>query len=320
MRWAGMRCSDPIEARRRPSLLLVSGLEKSYSNFRISWEVTRCSALTLGTADLITVSDGSLVLPLSLPAGVPADELAALTQRFGLTDGEVDPRTLNVSLWRSGGRTVLIDAGSGSQFLPTAGELYDNLDAAGVALDEVTDVVFTHGHPDHLWGILDDFDEIAFPEAALHIGGTEADFWMDPATVDALPEALKIFAVGAARRLEAIADRVQTYTDGDEVVPGLTAVATPGHTPGHMSLRAESGGDSVMILGDAVVNDHLNFARPAWPSGSDHDPETAAATRVRLLGEMADTGMTVIGYHLPGDGIGRVEADGDGFRFVPEGA
>ena len=277
-------------------------------------------ALELGSAELITISDGSISLPTSLPGNVPADELAELASRFGLEEGATPARPLNVTLWRNGDRTVLIDAGSGAQFLPSAGELYDNLDAAGVALEDITDVVFTHGHPDHLWGILDDFDEIAFPEAALHIGQAEADYWMDPATVDSLPEARQMFAVGAVRRLEAIADIVQTFGDGDEVVPGLTAVATPGHTPGHMSMLAESGGRSAMVLGDAVVNAHLNFARPGWPSGSDQDPERAARTRAALLGELSDTDTLAIGYHLPGDGIGLVETDGDGYRFVPEGA
>ncbi len=277
-------------------------------------------ALPLGSAELITVSDGSISLPTALPAGVPADELAALAERFGLEEGATPARPLNVTLWRNGDRTVLIDAGSGAQFLPTAGELYDNLDAAGVALEDITDVVFTHGHPDHLWGILDDFDEIAFPEAELHIGQVEADYWMDPATVDSLPEARQMFAVGAARRLEAIADSVKTFGDGDTVLPGLTAVSTPGHTPGHMSLRVESDGEAAMVLGDAVVNAHLNFARPGWASGSDQDPERAAETRVRLLAELAETGMLAVGYHLPGDGIGRVEPDGDGYRFVAEGA
>lgn len=283
--------------------------------------LTRVARATpVGSAELITVSDGALVLPTGLPEGVPAEELSALAERFGLEDGATTPRPLNVTLWRNGDRLVLVDAGSGSQFLPTAGELYDNLDAAGIALDEITDVVFTHGHPDHLWGILDDFDEIAFPNAALHIGQAEADYWMDPSTVDSLPEAFQMFAVGASRRLEAIADNLNTFRNGDEVVPGLIAVSTPGHTPGHMSMLAESDGIPAMIIGDAVVNAHLNFARPSWPSGSDQDPETGASTRSALLADLAETGMLAIGYHLPGDGIGRVEADGEGYRFVPEGA
>lgn len=277
-------------------------------------------ALTLGSAELITISDGSISLPTALPAGVPAEELAELANRFGLEEGATPARPLNVTLFRTGDRTVLIDAGSGAQFLPTAGELYDNLDAAGVALEDITDVVFTHGHPDHLWGILDDFDEIAFPEAELHIAQAEADYWMDPATVENIPAERQMFAVGAARRLEAIADGLNTFGDGDTVLPGLTAVLTPGHTPGHMSLRLESDGEAAMVLGDAVVNAHLNFARPGWASGSDQDPERAAETRVRLLAELADTGMLSVGYHLPGDGIGRVEIDGDGYRFVAEGA
>lgn len=274
--------------------------------------------IALGDATLTTVSDGSLSLPLALPEGVPAEELAQIADRFDLEEGAAPPRPLNVTLWQSGDRTVLIDAGSGSQFIPSAGELYANLEAAGIALDDITDVVFTHAHPDHLWGILDDFDEIAFPEAQLWIGEAERAYWTDADAFADLPEDRQSFAIGAARRLEAIADRLQTYRDGDSPVPGLTAILTPGHTPGHMSLRADSGGASAVILGDAVTNDHLNFARPGWPSASDQDPETAATTRAALLAELADTAEAVIGYHLPDDGIGRVGRDGDGYRFIPE--
>ncbi len=277
-------------------------------------------AFSMGDAELITISDGSIALPISLPKDKPGEELAALTSRFGISEGDAPARPLNVTLWRNGDRTVLVDAGSGTQFLPTAGELFENLDAAGVAPEDITDVVFTHGHPDHLWGILDDFDEIAFPNAALHMGQAELDYWMDPATVESLPENRQMFAVGATRRLEAMVDNLSTFNDGDEVVPGLTAVATPGHTPGHVSFLAEKGGTSAMILGDAVVNAHLNFARPGWLSGGDQNPELAAQTRVGLLAELAKTEMLAIGFHLPGNGIGRVETDQDGYMFVAEDA
>lgn len=276
--------------------------------------------LQIGGSVLTTVSDGSLQLPLGLPEGVAEDELAALVEQFGLNIGEVSDRPLNVTLWRAGERAVLFDAGSGPAFVDSAGTLYENLDAAGVSLDEITDVVFTHAHPDHLWGILDDFDEVPFPSARLWIGKKEHDFWIDPAAMDALDASRQFFAVGAQRRLEAIADTLEFIVDGDEFIPGLTAINTFGHTPGHMSFAIQDGGETAMVLGDCVTNAHLHFARPGWPTDGDQDPDVAAATRLRVLSDLASSGERVIGYHLPEGGIGRVEADGDGYRFVPDGA
>ena len=276
--------------------------------------------VALGGGTLTTVSDGVLMLPLSLPEDVPADDLAELAARFGLVAGEATPRPLNVTLWRGGGRTVLFDAGSGPSFVDTAGQLYDNLDAAGVSFDEITDVVFTHAHPDHIWGILDDFDEVPFPSASLWIGQREFEFWSDPSSLDSLGDTVQFFAVGAQRRLEAIADRLQFLSDGDEVLPGITARASFGHTPGHLSFAIEDGGDRALILGDAVTNAHLQFARPGWPADSDQEPETAATSRQAILSEAAASGARIVGYHLPDGGIGRVEADGEGYRFVADAA
>jgi glyoxylase-like metal-dependent hydrolase (beta-lactamase superfamily II) len=105
----------------------------------------------------------------------------------------------------------------------------------------VTDVIFTHGHPDHLWGLIDDFDEIVFPNASFHMGRAEWDFWRDPGTVDAMPEERKTFAVGAQNRLAVLADMINLFEPGAEVVPGVEAVDTSGHTPGHMSFMLHGG-------------------------------------------------------------------------------
>lgn len=273
--------------------------------------------MVLGNGTLTTISDGTLALPLALPKNVPDNELQDVIARFGLMDGEMRARPLNVTLWEDGDRLVLFDAGSGPVFVDTAGALYENLDAAGYALDQVTDVIFTHAHPDHIWGIVDDFDEIAFPEARLWIGQKEFDFWMDPGATELLDEARQFFAVGARRRLEAISETVELFDDGDEVITGVTARASYGHTPGHMSFVVGTGDDQFVVLGDAVANGHVQFARPDWESANDQNPGQAAETRAVLLNELAASGSIVTGYHLPGNGIGRVRVEGGGYAFVP---
>ena len=265
-----------------------------------------------GGGSLVTVSDGNLVLPPSLvfePA--PQDLLPAVLEEFEIGDS-LTPEC-NLALLRQGERVVLFDTGSGHDFQPSAGKLLDALDAAGVAPGDITDVIFTHAHPDHIWGVLDDFDDPMFPEAAHHIGAAELAYWTDPATLDTIGEARTTFAVGAARRLEAIADRLQTFDGGAEVVPGVEAISTPGHTPGHMSFQVEN----VLIIGDAIANHHVAFARPEWPSGSDQDLAMGAKTRVALFDRIKADGLSVAGFHLPQGGMGEVEKVAEGYRFIP---
>jgi glyoxylase-like metal-dependent hydrolase (beta-lactamase superfamily II) len=268
--------------------------------------------LAVGTGTLTTVSDGHLVLPADFIFGpMPQDELKPIREAAGVTGDTIEPEC-NLALLRDGDRLVLFDAGSGPNFMPSAGTLLDSLEAAGVAPDEVTDVIFTHAHPDHIWGVLDDFDDPLFANAAFHIGQAEADYWLDPATIETIGSARAAFAVGARNRLEAIADGLNTFQDSDTVLPGVVARASLGHTPGHMSFLVN---DAALVVGDAIGNHHVAFARPDWASGSDQDPETAAATRIGLMAELASAEMPIVGFHLPNGGMGRVGRNGDVYRF-----
>lgn len=275
------------------------------------------STLEFGDMTVQTLLDGNLVLPPEFIFGpMPKDGLAPILDRYGLNGPTLTP-DCNVTLMQDGTRTVLFDTGSGPAFQASAGKLGDALDAAGVAPEDVTHVVFTHCHPDHLWGVLDDFDEPFFPEAQHMMGRAEWDYWFDPATVDAIQPERTTMAVGARRRMEVLEDSIALFDDGDEVLPGVAALATYGHTPGHMAFELRSGNDAVLVVGDAIGNHHVAFERPDWHSGSDQDPETAAATRLRLLDRITADDMALIGFHLPEGGLGRAERQGESYRFVP---
>lgn len=264
-------------------------------------------------ATLTTVSDGGLVLPRDLVfAPMPQSELPAVIAPFDLDPERLTPEC-NLALLQTGDRVVLFDAGAGPDFQPSAGKIIDALDAIGLAPEDITDVVFTHAHPDHIWGVLDDFDEPLFYEATHHIGADELAYWTDPDTVTSIGEARASFAVGAKRRLDAIEGQLQVFNDGDEVIGGIVAISSPGHTPGHMAFQVEDS----LILGDAIGNHHVAFVRPDWPSGSDQDEMTAVQTRKNLFERIVADQLTVVGFHLPEGGIGKVERAGDGFRFGP---
>lgn len=274
--------------------------------------------IAIGPAQLTTLSDGNLVLPLDFVIGdLPQAKIREALARHGIT-GETLTPPCNLTLYRDGTNTVLFDAGSGPAFMPSAGKLPDALDAVGVSPDEITHVLFTHAHPDHLWGVLDDFDDPVFANATHMIGQAEHEYWTDPATLEKIGEARASFAVGAARRLEAIADRLETFIAGEEVLPGVMAHDTRGHTPGHISFEIRRGNSAVMVIGDAIGNGHLALAHPQWASGADQDTEQGIATRLRLLDQLATDGMPMVGFHLPEGGLGRVERAGDVYRFVTE--
>ena len=276
------------------------------------------STLTLGETRIDTLSDGNLVLPISFTLGdTPVADAAPILARHGLGTDQLQP-PCNVTLLRDGANTVLFDVGSGPDFMPSAGKLADALDAIGLTPGDITHVVFTHAHPDHIWGLLDDFDDPMYPNATHLIGKAEFDYWMDPATVDSISPGRTTFAVGAKRRLEAIEDLLATFGDDTEILPGVASRATFGHTPGHMSFHIRAGSQDALIVGDAIVNHHLAFERPGWRAGSDQDPDMGAETRLRLLDQIASDKMQMIGFHLPGGGIGRAERAAEGYRFITE--
>ena len=291
-----------------------AGLTLAATGARPGWSAT---TMTVGDMELTTLSDGFLVQPRDFVlAGMPEVDYLPILDRFGQSPDEFRPEC-NVTLLRDGDRLVLFDAGSGSGFLPTVGRLGEAMDAIGLSPDEITHVVFTHAHADHLWGVLDDFDDPLFANAKHMIGKAEFDFWIDPGAVEAVGEARANMAVGAQRRLEVLLDSLSFFDDGAEILPGVATRMTPGHTTGHMSFEVRSGSDAVMILGDAVTNHHINFERPDLLSPVDQDRDRAAATRIGLLDQIAQAQMPVIGFHLPGGGIGRVERQDSGFRFLP---
>ncbi len=274
--------------------------------------------MAVGEMTLDVVNDGHLVLPGSfIFEPMPKDKLMPILDRLGQPYDQLTP-PCNLTLLRSEGRVVLFDAGSGSQFAPTAGKMMDALDALGVAPEDVTDLVFTHGHPDHLWGVLDDFGDPLYANATHYIGRAEWDYWTDPNTVSTIDSTRQAFAVGAERRLTAVAEQMTFFDDGDEVLPGVGARMTPGHTPGHMSFEVRAGNTAVMIVGDSIGNDHIALARPDWPSGSDQDQPLAAKTRAGLVNDLVAAQMPIVGFHLGHGGMGRIEKVADGFTFVTD--
>jgi glyoxylase-like metal-dependent hydrolase (beta-lactamase superfamily II) len=269
--------------------------------------------LAVGAFELTVVSDGHLVLPTSfLAPDVPEADRAAILKESGETGAEFSSPT-NCTLIRAGRELILVDTGSGPHFMPSAGKLADNLATAGIDRDAITLVVYTHGHPDHLWGVVDDFDEPVFAKARYVVAAAEWEFWHGANALSGLPPERAGFVTGARRSFAHIKDKVRMVKPGDDVVSGVRVLATPGHTQGHVSLEV---GDGLVIGGDALTHPLISFRHPEWRPQSDHVPDLAAATRARLLDRLATDRTRLIGFHLPWPGVGYVERKDRAYRFV----
>ena len=294
--------SDP--GRRRPEELVPSRY-----------------AVQIGDIEVLVVSDGVLPLPTAMLGhnAAPADRAVWLNDMF-LPPDAFD-WALNVVVVRSGGRTILIDAGLGFDpdlHLPRAGQLVKRLEAAGIDLASVTDVVLTHMHMDHVGGLLvDGVKERLRPDLRIHVAAAEVKFWESPdfshtAMPPGFPDALRS---AAKRFVKEYRSQLRLFEEKHEVAPGVVVHRTGGHTPGHSVVRVASGGDGLTFAGDAVFA--VGFDQPDWHNGFEHDPEEAARVRVRLLRELAETGEMLVATHMPFPSVGHVAVAGDAFRWVP---
>jgi len=279
-------------------------------------------AMKVGEIDMLVISDG--VLPI--PAETIAYNVDATVRTAWLDDMFLPPDMLdwplNVVVVRSGGRTILIDAGIGVDpglNLPRAGRLVPRLEAAGIDLASVTDVVLTHMHMDHIGGLLvDGVKDRLRPDLRVHVAAFEAKFWdgrpdfsrvsMPPGFPDALRRTAKRF-------LNEYDSQLRPFEKEYEVAPGVLVQRTGGHTPGHSVVRLASGGDRLTFAGDAVFQ--VGFEHPDWRNGFEHDPEEAARVRVGLLRELAANRESLVATHLSFPSVCHVAVDGDVFRWVP---
>jgi glyoxylase-like metal-dependent hydrolase (beta-lactamase superfamily II) len=276
-------------------------------------------AIKLGAFEVTVISDGFLSLPPSfVMESAPAHEVEALFSQGGLPhpkDGITAP--VNVTIVKTPDALILIDAGGGGDFAPTLGKFSDSFDAAGLMPDAITHVVFTHAHADHLWGVIDPLDGgTRYPNARHMMTAAEFDFWTTPDRDKSVPELLVKMAIGSARRLGILAERLEKPKPGSEIVPGVMIFETPGHTPGHVSVMLKSGSEQLLIGADVLTHPLVSFAKPGWRWGSDMDAEMAISTRKRTLDMLATDKVGLLGYHLPWPGVGRVEKKNGAFRFV----
>jgi glyoxylase-like metal-dependent hydrolase (beta-lactamase superfamily II) len=270
---------------------------------------------TLGELEITALSDGHLNLGLELfPAADPAAAEALLSKAFL---PKAMPTSVNAYLVTKGDQRVLIDTGTASAMGPTLGHVPEALAAAGVKPESINTVIITHLHPDHANGLLDAAGKAAFPAAEVVVSAPELAFWNDDGVMSKAPTEMKPFFDMARKVIAPYEGKVRQIEGEIDIVPGITALPAPGHTPGHLALRISSGDANFLIFTDVIHTAALQFSHPEWAIAFDVDQETAIATRKRMLDMAAADRLLVAGMHLPFPGVGHVVREGDAYGYVP---
>jgi glyoxylase-like metal-dependent hydrolase (beta-lactamase superfamily II) len=272
----------------------------------------------LGDAEVTIVSDGPLPLgpPKGTFVGVPDEDVKKmLADNFLPTDNVVLEQ--NSPIVNTGDKLVLFDTGLGTSkaFGPTTGRQQKSMMEAGIKPGDIDAVVFSHAHIDHIGGVVGEDGKPLFPNAQYYITQSDFDFWTDEGK---LGGDFKDFVVHARKNLLPVRDRIVFIKDGQEFLPGVQAIAAPGHTVGHTIFMVTSAGKSFCFLGDLSHHAVLLLEKPRMEFSYDTDPKQAAETRVKLLGMLAANKTAVMSYHYAWPGYGHVAKAGDGFHYYPE--
>jgi glyoxylase-like metal-dependent hydrolase (beta-lactamase superfamily II) len=240
---------------------------------------------------------------------------------FAMADAHMAPRILPTPFTpivvNTGSRLVMIDTGTGGQFPEPSGSFMANLSAAGIDPKAIDLILISHFHADHINGIRDKDGGMVFPNAEIHVPAPEWAYWMDDANMMKVRESARPAWLNVRRIFRDIAAKVQRFENGKEFVPGITAVFTPGHTPGHTSFAVASGGPSILVLGDVTNNPYLFLRNPDWQGTFDVDGPLAVETRRKVFDRAAADRMLLQGYHFPFPASGYVNKTARGYDLVP---
>jgi len=270
------------------------------ANFSPAAVAPAATSFQVGSIAVTSLSDTVYVLPNDGKIfGVGAGPQAVATV-LGAANAPADVITLPVDalLVRDSSRVVLIDSGLGPKL---NGALMASLKLTGVKATDVTDVLITHPHPDHIGGLLSADGRSAFPKARIRFSAPDWKY-------------LKAQAEQAGL-VKAIQTQVQTFEPGATITPSIASVSLPGHTPGHVGYRITSGNDSLLDVGDVAHSSIISLAEPDWGMGFDQDSALAKATRRQALADFAKTQQLIFAPHFPYPGIGTVETSGEGFTW-----
>lgn len=272
----------------------------------------------VGDIEVTALNDGIAKFPLG--EGFVTNAKLAEVQN-ALKEAFLPPETMEIPFTalvvNTGSKLVLIDTGTAGLVAPTAGVLLANMAAAGIDPKAIDTILISHMHPDHINGIRNKEGVANFPNAEIKVPALDWAYWMDDAKMAAAPEGMKGLFGATRRAFGPIAKDVKQFLWDEELAPGITAIAAPGHTPGHTVFAIHSGKASMLYLADTTNHPALFVRNPDWSVTFDMDAELSRATRHKLLDMAAAERMQVAGYHFPFPATGYIAKDGARYQLVP---
>ena len=273
----------------------------------------------LGGFEITVVSDGARAIPLSptFVRNVNIEQVLAVAEAAYMPKGSI-VAPFNPIVVNTDSKLVLIDTGYGPGIAPTVGLLPATLAAAGIDPKSVDIVLISHMHGDHILGIKNPDGSLAFPNAEIKVPAVDWAHWMSDENMSRAPEGFQKTSFGFNRKVfSSLKDKVTRFDWGKEVAPGITAVETAGHTPGHTSFMIASGSSTLFFQADVSIVPDLFLRNPDWQVMFDSEPDKAVVTRRRVYDMASTDKLLVAGYHFPFPGLGYIEKAGTGYRLVP---
>jgi glyoxylase-like metal-dependent hydrolase (beta-lactamase superfamily II) len=273
--------------------------------------------LKLGELEVTALADGYIDLDQAIFASADKSEMSKLLEgAFRKTDGPLRT-SVNAFVVNTGEQLILIDCGTVQGFSPSLAKLPERLEAQGFMPEQFDAVLLTHMHPDHVGAATNKERAARFTNAELAVSEAEWKFWSDESIAAKAPKEAQPFFKFATDAGKAYGKAMRHFGKDGEIVPGITSVALPGHTPGHSGFILASGNESLLIWGDIVHSPALQFTHPEWSIAFDVDQAQAAATRKAIFDRAAADKLLVAGMHLDFPGFGHVARDGNAYDFIP---